>query len=742
MHGMELTLERTRQAGRTILGHISQQNRARLRAGLTMAVCARARIGPGFAPFATAFFAGALARGVDPLPLLAGCALGAFVTGFSPEALCAPAGCALTLLLFLLWRRVKMPTWDRFSRAALLAGLGTLLPALAVARGRLDLSAAGLGCAVAAALLAPGRAAVWWSARLDRGAKGCAAVLCVFALGLDPVPVAALGAVLASAAGCGAAAGALLGGTAALCMGSAAPLALCCALGAAADAVSAVKKGALWRTLGAVAIFPLLRMLLGEHAPVSALIACGAQALIPPRLTEAITSPLLPRPRRDERAAKTVCRRNEASLRALSDAFLSLSEVCGASDPTFGEQQLLSRMRGALCTGCPAYEGCWPGSNSRAVKLFCQLMTAAIERDGEVFPEGEAPPDVLRLCRRGMTVPARLGPLLSEFADQRHRRVRLMDARRLIATEFTQAAELLNAMAAEQSRPLATREGASERAREALEGEGLPVKDVLALRTPRLEIAVELCARWTDGLLRQAEAALEQTLNRPFTADRTDACGAVFVPRCALRAFPESSCLPARADSPSGDSFLIRPLDSARLLVALSDGMGSGEAAAEESQRVLRLLHALLRAGIPRETAVAAVNGVLLSRGGEELFATVDLMQIDLAEARAEFTKLSACRSYLVRGGELIAVEGGRLPLGILEQVQPGFTSLRLRPGDTIFLMTDGVADALPEPALERLLTDTVRAAPENRAEVLVRAAAARTPGRRDDMTAVCVRIE
>ena len=157
---------------------------------------------------------------------------------------------------------------------------------------------------------------------------------------------------------------------------------------------------------------------------------------------------------------------------------------------------------------------------------------------------------------------------------------------------------------------------------------------------------------------------------------------------------------------------------------------------------MLRLIHALVAADIPRELTLSTVNGVMLARGGEELFATVDMLLVDLANARAEFTKLSACRSYIARAGELITIEGGRLPLGILEDIQPGVTGVNLRAGDVIVLMTDGVSEALPEEVMEDLILNAAFAAPEALAEALVNAAAARAAKRRDDMTAVCVKIE
>ena len=66
------------------------------------------------------------------------------------------------------------------------------------------------------------------------------------------------------------------------------------------------------------------------------------------------------------------------------------------------------------------------------------------------------------------------------------------------------------------------------------------------------------------------------------------------------------------------------------------------------------------------------MNALLLNRGGEDMFATVDLLILDLSTGEAELVKLAACPTLILRDGALRRVEGGRLPLGILEKVQPG----------------------------------------------------------------------
>ncbi len=209
-----------------------------------------------------------------------------------------------------------------------------------------------------------------------------------------------------------------------------------------------------------------------------------------------------------------------------------------------------------------------------------------------------------------------------------------------------------------------------------------------------------------------------------------------------LRVERGAACASGRAGEESGDSHLICMIDETRLLAVICDGMGSGPEAAEESRLAVRLLGRFLRAGAPCALAVETVNALLLNRGGEDMFATADLLILDLMTGEAEFMKLAACPTMIARGGEALRVEGGRLPLGILEQVRPEHTRARLMPGDAVLMVSDGVADAAGIEALEEML---VAGAGEDAARLSQRAldlaGAACDGGRRDDMTAVVLKI-
>jgi len=677
--------------------------------------------------------------------MLAGCAVGALFTGIGPEALMAPAVCALTMLIHMLMISLagRFPALKAGPpvRASLAAGLAALLPALAVAGFDPAAWLTALMCAILAALTAPVLlpAGAWWCAPARLLIGAAALTLAASGLGLDNTPVAAFCALCASGAGRGALTGALLGAVSALTGGGPAALGAVCIMGASGDAVPECRWRAPLRAISAAAAYALLTLCVDMEFSPWMFVSAAAYVLVQERFSEKIARSCAPTAKRDMRLMQSLRRRDGDRLRALSDAFSSLSDACGAGDPAFGEQQLITRMRAALCAGCSEYDRCWPGRDSGAVKLFCQLMTSAIECGGSPFGSGEVPPDIMRLCRRGMTVPSRLGALLNDFAAQRHRRIRLMEARRLIGAQFAQAAGILSEMADMQTRPFMLRDGPAAHIKTELLSAGLPVRDVAAVRAEYMEISVELTSPWNRRRLDMASGLIAEAMDGAYMPVSASGSSAVFAPAGRLRINAGSSALPADPDKPCGDSCLIRK-SPGRLFAAISDGMGSGEAAAEESCRVTALMHSLISAGLPRTLAASTVNGVMLSRGGEELFATADMLVIDLNSGRAEFTKLAACRSYILRKGRMIAIEGGQLPLGILDEINPGIQEAQLERGDIIYMMTDGVTDALGEKSLAETLRGIKETTGAEMARRLVDAAAMRA-GRRDDMTAVCIRV-
>ena len=146
-------------------------------------------------------------------------------------------------------------------------------------------------------------------------------------------------------------------------------------------------------------------------------------------------------------------------LRAMSDAFGEMSEGYRLPVDIPDEQSLLADLRARLCDGCPHYAECWAGEDNRAVRFLCQLVSEAIDwaagdRAEPLFGD-ELPPELLRQCHRGRSIPARLGEPLEEFARKRRSEMKRSAVNQLISAQFMQAQMLLRGLADAQARTAA-----------------------------------------------------------------------------------------------------------------------------------------------------------------------------------------------------------------------------------------------------------------------------------------------
>ncbi len=256
----------------------------------------------------------------------------------------------------------------------------------------------------------------------------------------------------------------------------------------------------------------------------------------------------------------------------------------------------------------------------------------------------------------------------------------------------------------------------------------LPEKDTLARHIGmRLGVRMQVTEQRAGYVLLEAEPVLY------ITTGMSTACAVT----------PERKAQMGRRPD-NGDAVLVRQLTGGRALIALSDGMGHGAEAREESKKTLELLSLCMEAGYTRGQAMTAVNGSMLSATGGEQFATVDICIIDLWTGQAALNKLGACASILVQGQKIRVIEGEALPLGIIEHVVPMEHTFQMGENDVLLLMSDGITDAF---STEEQILSVIRRnfddTPQHIADALLQEALIQQDGLpSDDMTVLCVRVQ
>ena len=196
----------------------------------------------------------------------------------------------------------------------------------------------------------------------------------------------------------------------------------------------------------------------------------------------------------------------------------------------------------------------------------------------------------------------------------------------------------------------------------------------------------------------------------------------------------------------SGDNYSILELDCGKLVVILSDGMGSGEKACQESSAVIERMETLLEAGHTVNRAMNIVNNTLLAAGELSNMSTLDVCSLDLYTGKCEFRKMGAAASFIKSSVYVEPVAMNRLPLGIFFRNEDDYISRELMDKDYLIMVTDGVLDAFSagdyEEMLGQYLRDMRECSPAEVAQRILQFALKCSGGHiRDDMTILVLEV-
>ncbi len=169
----------------------------------------------------------------------------------------------------------------------------------------------------------------------------------------------------------------------------------------------------------------------------------------------------------------------------------------------------------------------------------------------------------------------------------------------------------------------------------------------------------------------------------------------------------------------------------------ISDGMGSGKEASASSRLAVMFLEKLMAVGADRGAALSLLNTFLAERT-TECFATVDMFSADLYTGEAVILKAGAAPSFILRGRACKRVQSATAPAGIIGEMKPEQLSFAIKSGDTVVMISDGLAGE--NGCADKVLELLRRVTPAQTAADIANAVlsqAIRLYGRHDDMS-VC----
>ena len=143
----------------------------------------------------------------------------------------------------------------------------------------------------------------------------------------------------------------------------------------------------------------------------------------------------------------------------------------------------------------------------------------------------------------------------------------------------------------------------------------------------------------------------------------------------------------------SGDNILQTKLKDGKYLIAISDGMGSGEIASNSSKTALKMLGKLLKSGFDKDESINLINTTILNTK-EEIFATLDIAIVDLYKGTIEFIKNGAAPTYIKNRKKVQLIKSLSLPAGLVNNVNLTTYDKDIEDGDILLMCSDGIIDS------------------------------------------------
>ena len=198
----------------------------------------------------------------------------------------------------------------------------------------------------------------------------------------------------------------------------------------------------------------------------------------------------------------------------------------------------------------------------------------------------------------------------------------------------------------------------------------------------------------------------------------------------------------------SGDNNIITKLEDGKYMLAISDGMGSGEQANKSSRTVISMLKKMLTNGFDKEVSIGLINSAININSNEETYATIDLSIVDLNNGNIEFVKNGACPTFIKSKNKVEVVKAVSFPAGVLDKIDLVVYDKDIKAEDIIVMCSDGILESNTEYEnkelwLKNLLENIESQEPEKMANIIMQEAIDNGLGiAKDDMTIIVAKLE
>lgn len=404
-----------------------------------------------------------------------------------------------------------------------------------------------------------------------------------------------------------------------------------------------------------------------------------------------------------------------------------------------------------MCIDCAMRNFCWKDYLQATYKNGYEMINL-IEKKG-TLTLADIPERFAKACINPENFAFTLSFNLEIFKRNMIWKNRLVEMRNLIGSQFEAVSSSLQSLGATVKNDMNFNREAEKHIKEYLHSKGISVQDAVVLEHKGATACIHLFIDYRidkdlkEKLVKFVGEVLEEQIEiEKFEYVQPKGYCYFKIRRQKQFAISASAVIRPKEEV-SGDVFSYREIVDGKYLLALADGMGSGVEAQAESTATMELFEDLMASGFERPLAVQMINSMLVLKSDIESFSTMDVTVIDEYTGVAEFLKMGAASSFILRGDEVTTIRSDSLPLGILEHIDVEVYNKQLQDGDIIIMVTDGMLESKndfvgKEDTFKQFILEMESHNPEYMAKHLMqRCVDLLGGGDQDDMTILVARV-
>lgn len=348
------------------------------------------------------------------------------------------------------------------------------------------------------------------------------------------------------------------------------------------------------------------------------------------------------------------------------------------------------------CKSCENYERCWEKSY---YTTYYSLFTAIGVMESNTEDKDKLIKSILDSCQDVERLSLILTEVYGKYKEKELMNKKLKEQRQVLIEQLQGLSHAIDNINIDIYKNSTFNEEVEELLLKEIKNKRFDIKDIVVaqLTGDNVEVYLEFVSNNSLERVEKITKLVSSALGYPMISDYT--IGSIentntmkLNKTTRYGSLTKVATLANTENGISGDNFTFGEVENTSF-VAISDGMGTGIRASNESTIAIELLEKMMQVNIEKEMAIKTINNILRTRTNDELFTTMDLSFIDLYKGRLQAVKSGASPTFIKRRDEVRIINTQSLPIGILKDIDFNIYEESIEDGDLIIMMSDGVLE-------------------------------------------------